>query len=309
MDRTAHGLVTPAFAPHLAPAKVNLTLHVTGLRHDGYHLLDSLVVFTSFGDSLTAAPSEHLSLAVTGPFAQGVPVDESNLVLRAARALQSARGVHKGAALRLTKNLPHAAGLGSGSSDAAVTLSLLAALWGVAPLKPTDPAAAALGADVPVCMAGPGPVRMRGVGEKLTALSPLPHCAIVLVNPRVPVPTRDVFAALMVKDNPPMDAPPQGVDFVGFTRWLARQKNDLLAPAQVLAPAITLALRRLRALPGVAYAGMSGSGATCFGLCRDMGAARQAARAIQLAEQNWWVAPADVLNAPVLDARLIRATP
>lgn len=289
----------------LAPAKVNLTLHVTGQRADGYHLLDSLVVFAGIGDHLTVASSDTLGLSVTGQFSQGVPVDESNLVLRAARALQVARGITNGAALRLVKNLPHAAGLGGGSSDAAAALRLLADLWRVPPLLPGDPAVLALGADVPACLTAPEPVRMRGAGERLNALHPLPPAAMVLVNPRVAVPTRDVFTRLAAKDNPPMDALPQALDFDGFCRWLARQRNDLLPAAEVLAPQVALALRRLRALPSVGFATMSGSGATCIGLCRDMGAARNAARAIQVAEQNWWVAPADLLMPAV---QVIRAT-
>lgn len=291
----------------LAPAKVNLTLHVTGQRADGYHLLDSLVVFAGIGDQVSVASSDYLGLTVSGPFSHGVPVDEGNLVLRAARALQAARGVARGAAIRLTKNLPHAAGIGGGSSDAAATLRLLADLWGVAPLSPQDPAVLGLGADVPACLTAPEPVRMRGVGERLNALHPLPPVALVLVNPRVTVPTGPVFAALTAKDNPGMDALPQGLDFDGFCHWLARQRNDLLAPAMTAAPQVALALRRLRALPQVGFATMSGSGATCVALCRDMGAARNAARAVQVAEQNWWVAPAEML-APEPVVQAMRAT-
>lgn len=291
----------------LAPAKVNLTLHITGRRADGYHLLDSLVVFAGIGDQVSLSASDHLSLTVTGPFSQGVPVDEGNLVLRAARVLQTARGVSRGAAIRLTKNLPHAAGIGGGSSDAATALRLLAGLWGVAPLSPQEPAVLALGADVPACMAAPDPVRIRGVGERLTALHALPPAALVLVNPRVTVPTGPVFAALTARDNPGMDALPHGLDFDGFCGWLTRQRNDLLAPAMTIAPQVALALRRLRALPQVGFATMSGSGATCVALCRDMGAARNAARAVQVAEQNWWAAPADMLAAaPAVQA--MRAT-
>lgn len=129
-----------------APAKVNLTLHVTGQREDGYHLLDSLVVFASAADQLGASVAPDLRLQVGGPFATGVPTDESNLVMRAAAALQQARGVRLGAALTLDKHLPHAAGIGSGSSDAAIALTMLADLWNVAPLPPEAPEVLALGA-------------------------------------------------------------------------------------------------------------------------------------------------------------------
>lgn len=280
----------------LAPAKVNLTLHVTGQRPDGYHLLDSLVVFADVGDQITATPAEGLTLAVTGPFAKGVPLDDSNLILRAAKALRGARGVSKGAALKLNKMLPHAAGIGSGSSDAATTLRLLAALWNVPPLDPHDPLVLGLGADVPVCLHAPHAARMTGIGGQLSAVPHLPQAALVLVNPRVSVPTAAVFKSLTQRDNPPMAPMPADWDFDSFAAWLNHQRNDLQPGAEVIAPEITQALTKLRQLPGVAAAVMSGSGATCVGLVRDMGAARAAARAMQVAQMSWWVVPALLLN-------------
>lgn len=282
--------------PGLAPAKVNLTLHVTGQRADGYHLLDSLVVFADVGDQISATAANGLSLSVTGPFAKGVPVDDSNLILQAARVLQQARGVTRGAALRLTKVLPHAAGIGSGSADAATTLRLLAALWGVAPLAPDDPLVLSLGTDVPVCLLAPRPARMSGIGGQLSAIPTLPAAALVLVNPRVEVTTAAVFKGLIVRDNPPMLPMPATWDFDGFAAWLNRQRNDLQQPASQIAPQIGQALDKLRHLPGVAAAVMSGSGPTCIGLVRDMGTARAAARAMQVAQMGWWVVPAAVLG-------------
>lgn len=279
-----------------APAKVNLALHVTGRRADGYHLLDSLVAFADLGDRLTAVPARSLSLTVGGPFAAGVPTDESNLVLRAARALAQARGVVLGATLRLTKSLPHAAGIGGGSSDAAAAIRLLSHLWKVPPLAPDDPAVLALGADVPVCLAAPAPQRLEGIGERLSPIPPLPACAIVLVNPMEEVPTRAVFAAMARRDNPPLTPPPAGADFAAFADWLSQQRNDMAEAAQAIAPGIARALTRLQAAPGVAVARMSGSGATCFGLCRDLATAKRVAAAIQIAEQGWWVAPAPLLG-------------
>lgn len=279
-----------------APAKVNLALHVTGQRSDGYHLLDSLVAFAGVGDRLAASPARGLSLTVGGPFATGVPTDDSNLVMRAARALAQARGVTLGATLRLTKTLPHAAGIGGGSSDAAAAIRLLAHLWKVPPLSPDDPAVPALGADVPVCLAAPAPQRMEGIGERLSAVPALPGCAIVLVNPMEEVPTRAVFAAMARRDNPPLDPLPAGADFAAFADWLGRQRNDMAEAAQAIAPGVGRALARLQAAPGVAVARMSGSGATCFGLCRDLATAKRVAAAIQIAEQGWWVAPAPVLG-------------
>jgi 4-diphosphocytidyl-2-C-methyl-D-erythritol kinase len=279
-----------------APAKVNLTLHVTGQRADGYHTLDSLVVFAEVGDRIAATAALDLSLTVTGPFAQGVPIDASNLVMRAARALQQARGVKRGAVLRLTKNLPHAAGIGGGSADAAATLKLLAELWNVPPLGPGSPEILALGADVPACLRAPQPTRIRGAGEVFAPVPALPACGLVLVNPGVGLPTRDVFAALTRKDNAPMSQMPESWDFDSFVAWLKQQRNDLQAPAEKLAPAIGAVLTRLRSMPAVQAAVMSGSGATCVGLVRDMGVARQVARVIQVANMGWWVAPAPLLR-------------
>ncbi|WP_432255002.1 4-(cytidine 5'-diphospho)-2-C-methyl-D-erythritol kinase [Limimaricola sp. AA108-03] len=280
----------------LAPAKINLALHVTGVRAGGYHLLDSIVAFAGVGDQLTALPASELSLEVTGPFSRGVPADETNSVLRAARMLQEARGVAQGAKLKLTKTLPHAAGIGSGSSDAAATLRLLSQIWGVENFAPNDPEVLELGADVPVCLHAPEPARMRGIGEVLEPLPALPACGLVLVNPGVEVPTGRVFDKLERSDNAGMDELPEALDYPGFVEWLAAQRNDLQAPAEAIAPEIARALKRLRAMPGVDLALMSGSGATCIGLTRDMGRARQVARAIQLSEMGWWVAPAPLLS-------------
>lgn len=279
-----------------APAKVNLTLHVTGQRDDGYHLLDSLVVFADVCDQLTATTAPELKISVSGPFSPGVPVDESNLMMRAALALQQVRGVALGASLTLEKHLPHAAGIGSGSSDAALTLAMLAELWDVAPLPADAPEVVALGADVPVCLQAPAPMRMSGIGDALTAVPLMPACALVLVKPPVDVPTKAVFKALTDRDGSAMQDMPAGLDYAGFADWLAAQRNDLQTPAQTIAPAIAEAVSALEAQPAVSFAGMSGSGATCFGLVKDMATARQVARIIQVAHMNWWVAPASVMQ-------------
>jgi 4-diphosphocytidyl-2-C-methyl-D-erythritol kinase len=280
-----------------APAKVNLALHVTGRGPDGYHRLDSLVVFAGAGDQLAALPSRDLTLTVSGPFAAGVPTDETNLVLRAARALREARGVQKGAAIRLMKHLPHGAGIGSGSSDAAAAIRLLAKLWEVEPLAPDAPEVLGLGSDVPVCLQAPRPVRMRGRGEVMEPLPRLPTLGLVLVNPGATLPTRDVFRALAARKNPPLPEPPEATRPEDFVDWLKTLRNDLQAPAEKLAPPVTEALETLRRTPGVLAAVMSGSGATCVGITRDAGVARNAARIIQLARLGWWVAPAPVLTA------------
>jgi 4-diphosphocytidyl-2-C-methyl-D-erythritol kinase len=279
-----------------APAKVNLTLHVTGQRDDGYHLLDSLVVFAGVADQIGATVAPDMRMTVSGPFSMGVPTDHTNLIMRAAEALRTARGVSQGAALTLEKHLPHAAGIGSGSSDAAATLAMLAELWGVAPLPATAPEVLALGADVPVCVGAPRPVRMSGIGDILSPVTALPDCAMVLVRPPVDVPTGPVFKGLSTKDGTPMADLSDGLDYEGFVRWLTAQRNDLLAPAQAIAPQVAEAIAKLQSLPAVSFAGMSGSGATCFALVKDMATARQVARIVQVAKMDWWVAPAELLR-------------
>ena len=268
-------------------AKINLTLHVTGQRPDGYHLLDSLVVRAKVGDRLQVTPAEDLTLSVDGPFAEGVPLDARNLVIRAAELLDAGTG--RGAALRLAKNLPAAAGIGGGSADAAATLRALGSHWGL-PL-PED--TATLGADVPVCLQD-GPQRMTGVGEVLTPVGPLPPCWIVLVNPGKPLATPQVFAELQCKLNAPMDAIPDFANFASFATWLASQRNDLEAPARAILPEINICLE---ALKDAALTRMSGSGATCFGLYESAAQARAAADCIAKVQPGWWVAAAPMISS------------
>ena len=267
-----------------APAKGNLTLHVTGRRADGYHLLDSLVVFPHIGDRLAVTPAAALSLVVEGPFAAGLAADGANLVLRAARLLAPDRG----AALRLEKRLPLAAGIGGGSADAAAALRLLSRHWGVA-MPPTD-ALLALGADLPVCLAARS-ARMTGIGEAVAPVA-LPPGWLVLCNPGVPVATGGVFAGLARAENAPMGPVPPLADAAALAAFLAAGRNDLEAPARALAPAIGAVLAALAAAPGCLLARMSGSGATCFGLFAGEAAARRAAAGIAAAEPGWWVAAA-----------------
>lgn len=274
-------------AAELAPAKVNLTLHVTGRRADGMHLLDSLVVFPRLGDLVEAEPARDLSLAIDGAFARDLGAGADNLVLRAALLMRSPG---RGAALRLTKSLPVASGLGGGSADAAATLRLLARLWD-APL-PAPAAILALGADLPVCLAAL-PARMRGIGEALAPVT-LPPCWLVLANPGVPLATAQVFAGLADPGNPPMPEPPAFADADALFAFLAVQRNDLEAAAAALSPAAGQALAALAAQPGCRLARMSGSGATCFGLFASEAAALAAAAAIRRAAPAWWVAAAPV---------------
>ena len=262
-----------------APAKVNLALHVIGQRADGYHLLDSLVVFTDLGDVLHGSVGQGLSLKVIGPEAAGLSGEGDNLVLRAARLMQA-----DNIALTLEEHLPVASGIGGGSSDAAAALRLIARLAGC----PMPGDVLTLGADVPVCMAAK-PCRMRGIGEDVLAIPQLAPMAMVLVNPRVGVSTPAMFRALERKDNAPLpDHLPVEANFTEFTRWLADQRNDLQAPACAAVPAIATALAALDDA-GAALSRMSGSGATCFGLFPDLTAAQGAAGAVARAYPGWWV--------------------
>lgn len=273
-----------------APAKVNLALHVTGRRADGYHLLDSVVVFADAGDWITFAPDDALSLRVTGPRADGVPSDERNLIWRAAELL----GPGLGAAITLDKHLPHAGGIGGGSADAAAALRGLAALWGS--LLPDAGDVLSLGADVPVCLFG-RPARMAGIGEDITALPPLPPLWLVLVNAGVAVPTGPVFKELARADNPSLPAmPPQGWrDAAALALWLAQTRNDLEGPAHRLVPQIGEVIAAIDAQQGCLLARMSGSGGTCFGLFATEQAARTGAAALIAQNPTWWVQDATIL--------------
>lgn len=274
-------------ADEFAPAKVNLALHVTGRRADGYHLLDSLVVFAGVGDRVSAEPAAGLSLTITGPQSASLSVTDDNLVLRAAQLMPGAFR------LTLDKHLPVASGIGGGSADAAATLRLLARLSGQSPPPAAD--VLRLGADVPVCLAGQ-PVRMTGIGEGLHPLAhPLPPAWLVLVNPGQAVSTPEVFRALDRRDNASMQAMPRLRDAAELAAWVAMQRNDMEPAATRLLPVIAEVRRALSAQPGCLLSRMSGSGATCFGLFADPLSANAAARAIGAARPGWWVADAPVL--------------
>lgn len=263
-----------------APAKINLALHVTGRRGDGYHLLDSLVVFADVGDSIAAAPAPELSLTITGQQAPHLTDTEDNLVLRAARAMGARM------ALTLHKELPVASGIGGGSADAAATLRLLSRVTGQ-PL-PGAVATLALGADVPVCLAGRS-VRMQGVGEVITPFA-APRVWSVLANPGVAVPTPAVFRALTHRDNPALPKSLPTLNTANdLATFLADQRNDLEPAAISLAPAIATCKAALAARPGCLLARMSGSGATCFGLFADESHAMAAAEKLRSGHPDWWI--------------------
>ncbi|MEO8714443.1 MAG: 4-(cytidine 5'-diphospho)-2-C-methyl-D-erythritol kinase [Acetobacteraceae bacterium] len=265
-----------------APAKVNLFLHVTGKRPDGYHELDSLAVFAGAADALRAEPAEALSLTLHGPFSAALDAEPDNLVLRAARGLAAAARRPARVRLALEKNLPVASGIGGGSADAGACLRLLGRLWDVTPAPELT---LSLGADVPVCLAGRAS-RMAGVGECLTAPPALPPCGMVLVNPGVALSTADVFRARGTGFSARAELPDGWPDAGSMAASLAALGNDLEAPAIGLCPTIGEVLAALRAAPGCLLARMSGSGATCFGLFADPAEAVLAAQALR--RPGWW---------------------
>ncbi len=279
-----------------AGAKVNLYLHVGPLSADGYHPIDSLMVFADVGDTLTVEPASDWTFTADGPFSAAAPMDDANLVARAARAAAGAAGSEAAFSLHLHKRLPVAAGLGGGSADAGAALRLVNAALGD-PLsgETLQALALGLGADVPACLAG-APVIARGRGEQLSPAPRLPPLHAVLVNPRVAAPTGPVFAAYD-RQSPPQGAlGPSSRD--GFETakalvdWLrAETRNDLEAPCRALTPAAGEVIDLLAASPLALLARMSGSGATGFALCEGADQARALAALIAAQRPAWWVEP------------------
>lgn len=277
-------------ATEFAPAKVNLTLRVGGPRADGYHPLDSLVVFADWGDTLSAVPAERLTLSLTGPGAEGLKADPQNLVLKAAYALRAAADQPElGASLTLDKHLPVAAGLGGGSSDAAAALRILNRVWDLGfSIKQLAEIGSVVGADVPACVHA-RPLRMEGIGERVTPLIAWPGLHGVIVHPGAPVPTGPVFKAYDATE--PVRLSPGKAMIAGTLDdaidRLLMDGNDLQAPAIIQAPVIQDALDVIAAQPGVRLSRMSGSGASCFGLFETSDAAQRAATAIAQAHIEW----------------------
>ncbi len=282
-DRAAHRV------RRAARVKINLYLHVLGKRPDGYHDLDSLVVFAELGDEIEVALAPELSLRTRGPFADRVPGSADNLVLRAAERLRTAGRTAAGAEITLTKRLPVAAGLGGGSADAAAALHALCELWEIdAAQVDLRKIAAALGADVPVCLAG-GPSLIRGRGEDLLPARSLPPCHFVLANAGVALSTAEVFACYDGAGSGKAALAGTFPDARALARALSECRNDLEPAARALAPAIGETLRLIGATPGCLLARMSGSGATCFGLFENSIDAEAAAEILRQSEPNWWI--------------------
>ncbi|MBD8553308.1 4-(cytidine 5'-diphospho)-2-C-methyl-D-erythritol kinase [Rhizobium sp. CFBP 8762] len=268
-----------------APAKINLSLHVTGQRADGYHLLDSIVVFAdNAGDRISASLENTDQFTLSGPFAEGLEVDAGNLVLKARDTLRSALNardlpcppVH----IHLEKNLPIASGIGGGSADAAATLKVLTSLWNSG--LPDPQLALSLGADVPMCLISQ-PLLARGIGEDVQLIKEFPAVSLVLVNPMKSVSTPAIFTALTNKTNPPI-----GSDLSDWLKALHSQRNDLQPPAEICVPEIATACAALMDF-GAQLARMSGSGATCFGIFPSIHAARKAESQLVDRYPQWYV--------------------
>jgi len=317
-----------------APAKINLYLHVTGRRNDGFHELDSLVVFAGVGDVLTVREGEKngLCLTISGPFAHQLPPGDDNLVLRAARLLAQRTGVKANAHITLEKNLPVASGIGGGSADAAAALKALVEFWNIEladddihhvahDVADTIDTARALstlfklwrddlgsdmlgaiglqlGADVPVCLQG-RPAYMGGIGERLDMTPHLPRAWLVLVNPGVGVSTPDVFRAYKTLEGPfsqPARFHDHPRDAQHLARLLCERSNDLTASAMAQTPQIKTVLDALNGLDDALLTRMSGSGATCFALFATQDAATSAARRLAETHPEWWVSTAQMLD-------------
>ena len=262
--------MTPA--REIAPAKLNLALHVRGKLPDGRHAIETIFAFCIDGDRLSGEPADDLTLVVEGPFAEQLAEPENNLVLKAARALAKAAAVTTGASIRLEKRLPVASGIGGGSADAAATLRLLTSLWAIDPNHALA-VAPILGSDVPACLLSL-PARGEGGGERLTPidLSDLRETAVLLVNPRVQLPTGEVFAGW------------DGIDHGALGNW-REGRNDLETAAKALVPQVETVLAWLSAQPGTSFVRMSGSGATCFSLFESESARDEAEGRVP---REWW---------------------
>ncbi|MBO4643454.1 MAG: 4-(cytidine 5'-diphospho)-2-C-methyl-D-erythritol kinase [Alphaproteobacteria bacterium] len=271
-----------------APAKVNLYLHVTGRRADGYHLLDSLFVFAKDGDVITVWDAEDLSLEITGPYARFLPDGQDNIVLKAARSLAKACDIRPQAKILLEKNLPVASGIGGGSADAAAALKALIQLWNLKiPSDKLHQIALDLGADVPSCLASEA-VQVAGIGDILTPAPALPKLFVLLVNPNKPVSTPLVFKTRspVFSKAEPFTRPI--TDFNQFINALSERHNDLCDAACQIEPAVAQVLRTLEEYPSCRLARMSGSGGTCFGLFPSAAEANTVCDAMRRSHPDWW---------------------
>ncbi len=289
-----HDGAAPAVIHEQARAKVNLTLHILGKRPDGYHELESLVVFADLCDELSFSPAREDRLRLEGPFAGAV--DGENLILKAKRAAAGWLGREIYGDFLLNKNIPVAAGLGGGSSDAAAAIRILLRAYGFsAGVEGFSARAAAVGADVPVCLYDRA-AWMRGLGERVTPAANLPSLPAILVNPRIKLSTAEVFRRLGAAPYQPRQVPPSALEDADFggpekaAALLRQGRNDLEKPAAALEPAVERTLDAIRRQEGCLLARLSGSGPTCFGLFPAQEIARKAAEAVAKVHPTWWTA-------------------
>lgn len=280
---------------YTAKAKINLALHVTGRRTDGFHLLDSLVVFADIGDQLHIAPADQTSLEIAGPFGDGLRVDDDNLVLQAYRHLSDAMASPlPPTAFRLQKNLPVSSGIGGGSADAAAALNGLIELWQIdIDADRLSAIALSLGADVPVCL-NDASCRMRGIGEELVNIDHFPVLDCVLVNCGIGVSTPAVFKQLSLPIGQAAFSTMGDLPGNDWIEWLGQTRNDLQKAAIALTPDIGQTIVALEQAPACQLARMSGSGTTCFGLFNSPREAEDAATAIAGEHPDWWVVATQV---------------
>jgi 4-diphosphocytidyl-2-C-methyl-D-erythritol kinase len=286
-----------------APAKVNLFLHVTGKRDDGYHLLESLVCFTASSDVVSGELRDDgaITLSITGPMAANLALEDTsdNLVMRAARMLQAESGTTQGADLILDKRLPIASGIGGGSADAAATIRLLCEMWKLdLDANTLSRIALSLGADVSVCLHG-RTCLMSGIGEEITALPDLPSVPMVLINPGKAVSTPEIFKARADEGFSATGAWDTEQTFqsgAALADALSECGNDLTLPATGILPEICDVLNALAREEGCLLARMSGSGATCFGIYDTNDQAERAANAIAAQNPDWWISPTHILT-------------
>lgn len=285
-----------------APAKINLALHVIGQRDDGYHLLDTLVVFTELGDELVLSAPDNLTedrLVISGPFANGLSSDGDNLILRAVTLLRevlasqgiAAPSVH----IKLQKNLPVSSGIGGGSADAAATLRGLKKLWNFHFDDAVLDIAKRLGADVPMCLQSCN-LRACGVGDEIAVMDGGRNFHLLLVNPGVSIATMDIFNSLMSKNNSGME-----LSHFPSAEALSGTRNDLQEPAISHAPIIQNVLETIAGLPQIQFTRMSGSGATCFGIFETAEAAESAKITLANQHPDWWVMSTKLIDREELD--------
>ena len=277
-----------------ASAKVNLCLQIVGQKSNGFHLLDSIVGFTEFGDHLSFKKSDELELTMKGAFSDQIPVDKSNLILKAAELLKKINNIKTGAHITLTKNLPPSAGLGGGSSDAAATIRGLSRLWDTDLPEIDD--LMKIGSDLPVCI-NQKTQHMKGFGEVLEEINTFPNLPILLVNPLKKVSTQAVFRMLKNKKNPPLSKYEKLFQTKkDWINWLLLQRNDLMEPAVKVEPVISEVLRLISKQISVEKVSMSGSGATCFGIFENKSDCDLAMKRIRLERPDWWSVSTEIIS-------------